>query len=42
MGIIMMAVLVIAAIVEIAILIAEVATRVRLVAHSLSSHHQGR
>ena len=38
----MLAVLAIAAVVEIAILIAEIATRVRLVAHSLSSHHQAR
>ena len=37
MGIVMMAVLVIAVIVEVAILIAEVTTRARLIARSLSS-----
>jgi hypothetical protein len=36
----MMTVLAIAAVVEIAILIAEVATRLRVVAHSLSSRHR--
>ncbi len=37
MGIVMMAVLAIAAVVEVAILIAEIATRARLVARSFSS-----
>ena len=42
MGVVMMVVLAIAAVVEIAIVIAEIATRARLVVHSLSSHHQAR